>query len=270
MLIDTFGRKISYLRISLTDKCNYRCTYCMPEEGIPLKKYEEILRYEEIEEIVRAAAELGISKIRLTGGEPLVKKNITHLVERLAAIGGIEEITMTTNGSLLTLELAHSLKRAGLTRVNISLDTLDAERFAEITRGGRIADVFQGIEAAREAGLDPIKINMVIFSDTTAAEIDALRNFCEKNGLILQTIKHFSLYDRKDPAGALSADRPPKCTTCNRLRITADGFIKPCLFSSDEIRIDFSNIKKSLRAAVLSKPESGQSCKNRTMCQIGG
>ena len=157
-----------------------------------------------------------------------------------------------------------------MTRVNISLDTLDAERFAEITRGGRIADVFQGIRAAKEAGLDPIKINMVIFPDTTGAEIDDLRGFCEKNGLILQTIKHFSLYDRKDPAGALSADRPPKCKTCNRLRVTSDGFIKPCLFSSDEIRIDFSNIKKSIRAAVLSKPESGQSCKNRTMCQIGG
>lgn len=270
MLIDTFGREITYLRISLTDKCNYRCTYCMPEEGIPLKRYDEILRYEEIEEIVQAAAALGISKIRLTGGEPLVKKNITFLVERIAAIAGITEITMTTNGSLLTPELAHSLKRAGLTRVNISLDTLDPKRFAEITRGGKIADVFQGIAAAKEAGLDPIKINMVIFSDTTDAEIAALRGYCEKNSLILQTIKHFSLYDRKDPAGALLADRPPKCKSCNRLRITADGFIKPCLFSSHEIRIDFSNIKKSLRQATLAKPENGHSCINRTMCQIGG
>jgi len=242
----------------------------MPEEGVALKKYDEILRYEEIEAIVQAAAELGVSKVRLTGGEPLVKKNITYLVERLAGISGITEITMTTNGSLLTPELARSLKRAGVTRVNISLDTLDAKRFAEITRGGRIGDVLQGIEAAREAGLDPIKINMVIFAETTAAEIDELQVFCEHNKLVLQTIKHFSLYDKKDPAGALSADRPPKCKSCNRLRITADGYIKPCLFSSDEILIDFSNIKKSLRAAVLSKPENGQSCKNRTMCQIGG
>jgi len=242
----------------------------MPAEGVALKRYDEILRYEEIEEIVRAAAELGINKIRLTGGEPLVKKNITFLVERIAAIGGITEVSMTTNGSLLTPSLAQALKRAGMARVNISLDTLDEKRFAAITRGGRIADVFQGIFAAREAGLDPIKINMVIFADTTGEEIEALRDFCGKHGLVLQTIKHFSLYDRKDPAGALSADRPPRCKDCNRLRITADGFIKPCLFSSDEVRIDLANIKKSLRQAALLKPESGHSCKNRTMCQIGG
>jgi cyclic pyranopterin phosphate synthase len=242
----------------------------MPAEGVVLKRYDEILRYEEIEKIVRAAAELGISKIRLTGGEPLVKKNITYLVERVAGIDGITEVSMTTNGSLLTPSLAQALKRAGMRRVNISLDTLDEKRFAAITRGGRIADVFQGIFAAREAGLDPIKINMVIFVDTTGEEIDALREYCARQGLVLQTIKHFSLYDRKDPAGALSADRPPRCKDCNRLRITADGFIKPCLFSSDEIRIDLANIKKSLRQAVLIKPESGLSCKNRTMCQIGG
>jgi cyclic pyranopterin phosphate synthase len=270
MLVDRYGRTITYLRISVTDKCNYRCTYCMPAEGVVLKKYDEILRYEEIEKIVRAAAELGVSKIRLTGGEPLVKKNIIFLVERIAAIAGIAEINMTTNGSLLTPGMAHALKRAGMTRVNISLDTLNEKRFAAITRGGRIADVFQGIFAAKDAGLDPVKINMVIFADTAGGEIDALRDFCGKYGLILQTIKHFSLYDKKDPAGALSADRPPRCKDCNRLRITADGFIKPCLFSSDEIRIDFANIKKSLRQAVLVKPVSGHSCKNRTMCQIGG
>ena len=242
----------------------------MPPQGVVLKRYDEILRYEEIEQIVRAGAELGINKIRLTGGEPLVKKNITFLVERIAAIAGIREVSMTTNGSLLTTDLAHDLKRAGMTRVNISLDTLDEKKFAAITRGGRIADVFQGIFAARKAGLDPIKINMVIFADTTGEEIDGLQDFCRKHGFILQTIKHFSLYDRKDPAGALSADRPPRCKDCNRLRITADGFIKPCLFSGDEVRIDLASIKKSFRQAVLLKPEIGLSCRNRTMCQIGG
>ncbi len=270
MLLDSYGRKITYLRISVTDKCNYRCTYCMPEKGIALKSYDEILRYEEMEKIVIAAAELGISKIRLTGGEPLVKKNITYLVERISRIDGLSEINMTTNGSLLKPELARALKRAGLTRINISLDTLDKDKFAKITRGGRIKDVFQGIISARDAGLNPVKINMIIFEDTLDEEIDELRDFCRKNDLTLQTIKHFSLYDKKDPAGALTADRPPKCLECNRLRITADGYIKPCLFSSDEIPINMNDIKQSLRSAALAKPENGYRCYNRTMCQIGG
>lgn len=270
MLIDNFGRRINYLRISLTDKCNYRCVYCRPAEGVTLKPYEEVLRYEEIERIARCAVALGISKIRLTGGEPLVKKDVTSLVERLAAIDGISEINMTTNGSLLSPALAIALKRAGLTRINISLDTLDQDRFAEITRGGRLDDVLSGIFAARDAGFEPIKINMVIFEETSAAEIMALNSFCSDHKFTLQTIKLFSLYDRKNPAGSLSTDRPPKCRDCNRLRITADGFIKPCLFSSDEIKIDLDNIRESLLAAVRAKPENGSICRNRSMCQIGG
>lgn len=270
MLIDPFGRKITYLRISLTDRCNYRCIYCMTEEGVALKPYEDILRYEEIEQIARVGAELGINKIRLTGGEPLVKKNVTHLVECLAAIDGLSEVNMTTNGSLLTFQLARELKQAGLTRVNISLDTLDKVKFARLTRGGNIDDVFRGITAAKDAGLEPIKINMVIFQDTVVEEINALRAFCDRNQLRLQTIKHFSLYDKKDPAGAKFANRPPKCINCNRLRITSDGYIKPCLFSSDEIKINPADIKNSFLTATRAKPESGSSCRNRTMCQIGG
>ncbi len=270
MLIDSFGRTVNYLRISLTDKCNYRCTYCKTGEGVSLKSYKDILRYEEIERIVQAAAALGINKIRLTGGEPLVKKNVVHLVERIGTIGELAEINMTTNGSLLTTSMARALKQAGLTRINISLDTLDRDKFTQLTRGGNIDDVLNGIFAAKDANLEPVKINMVIFHDTTPDEIAALRSFCDQHQLKLQTIKHFSLYELKDPAGALTADRPPKCQDCNRLRITADGFIKPCLFSSDEIKIDLANIKDSIRKAVMAKPESGRSCKNRTMCQIGG
>lgn len=270
MLQDQFGRTITYLRVSVTDRCNYRCTYCMPGHHFQLKPYAEILRYEEIEQIVKAAAELGISKVRLTGGEPLVKKRITTLVEKLAQINGLEEITMTTNGSLLTSAMAHDLKRAGLSRINISLDTLDSDRFTTLTRGGRIGDVLAGIEAARQAGLDPIKINMVVFPETGSGEIAGMRRFCEQGGLQLQTIKHFSLNDNKDPGGAVTADRPPKCSSCNRLRVTADGFIKPCLFSGNEIRIDLADIKQSLQEAVAAKPENGRTCLNRTMNQIGG
>lgn len=254
----------------MTDMCNYRCVYCMPAEGVELKPYDEILRYEEIEKIVRQAAELGITKIRLTGGEPLVKKDLVYLVGLLAAIPGLEEINMTTNGSLLTPEMARNLKGAGLSRINISLDTLDKGKFSQITRGGNLDDVMNGISAARAAGFDPIKINMVIFEDTTAEEIEELRSFCTGHGLVLQTIKQFSLYDTKDPAGAETADRPPKCASCNRLRITSDGYIKPCLFSGDEIKIDLDDIRGSLLRAVEQKPETGRSCKNRLMCQIGG
>ncbi|OGQ96164.1 MAG: hypothetical protein A2521_12435 [Deltaproteobacteria bacterium RIFOXYD12_FULL_57_12] len=269
-MIDSFGRFITYLRISLTDRCNYRCVYCQPEVEAPRKPYAEILRYEEIERIARVAVGLGITKIRLTGGEPLVRKNITFLVERLAAIDGLRELNMTTNGSLLTPELARQLKQAGLTRINISLDTLDRGRFAGLTRGGCLDDVLAGIQAAREAGLAPIKINMVLMETTTAAEVEQLADFCREHDLTLQTINHFSLNDRKDPRGALAADRPPKCAACNRLRITADGYLKPCLFSGNEIKVDLDDIAASLRAAVQAKPENGQQCRNRTMCQIGG
>jgi cyclic pyranopterin phosphate synthase len=242
----------------------------MPAKGVALKPYAEILRYEQIEKIARITAGLGISKIRLTGGEPLVRKNITYLVQQLSLIQGLAEINMTSNGSLLTPALARSLKQAGLTRINISLDTLEPEKFATISRGGRLDDVLRGIFAAREADLRPIKINMVISSDTAAEEIATMRSFCEEHQLSLQTIEQFSLRKSKDPAGTLIADRPPRCLDCNRLRITADGFIKPCLFSGHEIRIDFADIEQSLRTAVLAKPARGRSCSNRPMCRIGG
>ena len=271
MLFDQHGRTIDYLRVSVTDRCNYRCTYCMPAEGIALKPHCEILSYESIALIASCAGRLGINKIRLTGGEPLVKRNIESLIEMIRLTGKYKEINMTTNGALLTPQKAKQLKKAGLTRVNISLDTLDPARFSEVTRGGTIGDVFSGINAAKDADLNPIKINMVVFENTQTEEIDAMRSFCDENGLTLQTIKQFSLYNKGDDEKYThSFDRPLPCEACNRLRLTADGFLKPCLFSDKEIKVDLNEIEGSIRAATAAKPVMGTSCVNRVMCQIGG
>ena len=269
MLTDPFGRQIVYLRISVTDKCNFRCTYCMPHEGVVPKPHSEILRYEQIRDIVSVAAGLGISKVRITGGEPLVKRNLEQLVEYIAATAGVRETCMTTNGSLLTAEKAHALKRAGLNRVNISLDTLDRDRFREITRCGSYDDVLRGIDAALAADLRPVKINMLIFDHTTNDELEDMHRFAEAKGVVLQTIRHFSLHERNGSGGCIT-DRPTSCASCNRLRLTADGFLKPCLFSDKEIRVDFNDIRASILSALAHKPESGESCRNRHMSQIGG
>jgi len=271
MLVDPHGRVIDYLRVSVTDKCNFRCTYCMPQEGIPLKSHSEILSYESIALIASRAGKLGITKIRLTGGEPLIKKNIESLVDMIRLTGRYREITMTTNGALLSLEKAQALKQAGLTRINISLDTLDAGRFFAITRGGALDDVLAGIRAAKEAGLYPIKINMVVLEETTRGDIDTMKTFCDKNGLTLQMIQHFSLCNKLDSKDLpLPCDRPLPCTMCNRLRLTADGYFKPCLFSDMEIKVDFNDIEGSILKAVGAKPVHGTSCSNRSMREIGG
>jgi cyclic pyranopterin phosphate synthase len=167
---DAYSRPINYLRISVTDRCNLRCVYCMPPEGVPWRPHEQILRYEEIETIVRAAAELGISKVRLTGGEPLVRLGIVDLVHMLARVPGVDDLTMTTNGVLLS-RYAEALAGAGLRRVNVSLDTLRAQPFQRITRLGRIEDVLAGIEAAHQAGLEPVKINTVVIRGMNEDEV---------------------------------------------------------------------------------------------------
>ena len=151
-MLDRFDRKISYLRISVTDRCNFRCVYCMPAEGIPLKTHDDILSYDEIVEVVRIGVKLGVTKIRITGGEPLVRKNLPDLVRMISEIEGIEDIGLTTNGVLLP-QMTETLKAAGLNRVNISLDTLNPEKFNKITRIGNVDDVFRGIDAALMAGL---------------------------------------------------------------------------------------------------------------------
>jgi len=270
-LTDPYGRAIRYLRVSVTDRCNHRCVYCMPEEGVPLKRHADILSYEDIARIAESAVKLGFDRVRLTGGEPLVRRRIEELVSMLASIEGLSEVSMTTNASLLTRDKAQQLKDAGLSRINISLDTLDPERFRAITRCGDVEAVLAGIDAALEADLRPIKINMIVFEETTRDDIERMRAFCGDRGLVLQTIKQFSLYDREeDPADGISCDRPRPCESCDKLRLTADGYLKPCLFSDKEILVDRDRVELSIRRAVAAKPRRGTCCSNRLMCQIGG
>ncbi len=269
MLSDRYNRKIDYLRISVTDRCNQRCAYCMPAHPFIPKSHDDILSYEQIHSVAKVAAGLGITKIRLTGGEPTVRKNIDRLVAKLSTVKGIEEVSMTTNATLLT-SLAGKLKKAGLARVNISIDSLDPARYTRVTGGGNLADALAGLDEAIAADLTSIKINMVILENTTEQEIEKLARFCRDKNLHLQKIMRFSLYDRLDLSTRFKTQRPPKCSRCNRLRITADGFLKPCLFSNDEIKIDFTDIAGSITKAVQRKPENGSSCANRVMSQIGG
>jgi cyclic pyranopterin phosphate synthase len=168
--LDTYQRPISYLRVSVTDRCNLRCAYCMPPEGVPSRSHDEILRYEEIETVVRAAAELGVSKVRLTGGEPLVRLGIVDLVRTLARVPGVDDLSMTTNGILLP-RYAQALAEAGLRRVNVSLDSLRPERFRSITRRGELKDALAGIDAAWRAGLSPVKVNVVVIRGMNDDEV---------------------------------------------------------------------------------------------------
>lgn len=268
-MFDSYHRKISYLRVSVTDLCNLRCTYCMPPRGVRLKARSEILSYEAIIEIAREASGLGITKIRLTGGEPLVKKDICVLVRGLKAIPCLEEVTLTTNGTLLA-PLAVLLKEAGLDRINISLDTLDPERYRSITRGGDIREALAGIEAARSAGFQKTKINMVLVPGFNEDEVEAMAAFCGEKGLTLQRIHHYSLDDRGETGDFEDAERPYACGRCNRIRLTADGKLKPCLFSDAEIPVDLSDIASSLKRAIREKPAHGKSCTVRGIWQIGG
>jgi len=271
MLKDGIGREINYLRVSVTDRCNLRCEYCMPPGGVELKSHGDMLSYEKIAEIVGAAVRLGIGKVRLTGGEPLVRRGLSGLVGILREIDGLEEISMTTNGILLTPEAAAELKKAGLDRLNISLDTLDPARYREITRGGDVADVLSGISAARAAGFEGTKVNMVVSLPGSSEDMDLMRSFCAREGLVLQTINRFSLSKRTGDTEPLhDIDRPLPCDRCNRLRLTADGYLKPCLFSDIEIKVDFEDIEGSIRKAVEAKPVKGTACSDRSMRQIGG
>ncbi|MGA2478585.1 MAG: radical SAM protein [Spirochaetia bacterium] len=265
-MLDRFDRPITYLRISVTDKCNLRCTYCMPSEGVPARSHGDFLTLEQMAEASRAAVGLGIRKIRLTGGEPLVKRGIVDLVRMIAAIDGLEHLAMTTNGTLLA-DKAPALKEAGLDSINVSLDTLDPERYRALTRGGNIGDAQEGIRAAVAAGF-PVKINMVVLEDTSPAEIALMREHCSRLGARLQLINHYELGSEKGEQYAF--DRPPSCGACNRIRLMADGMLKPCLHSDEEVRLDFSRLTESLREAILAKPRRGGLCTNRAMMQIGG
>ncbi len=316
---DTFEREITYLRISLTDLCNLRCVYCTPPEGVRKQAHDQILSLEEIGEIARAAVELGVKKIRLTGGEPLVRRGVLSLCRELRRIPRLQELTLTTNGLLLP-EMAAELKAAGVDRVNISLDTLDPEKYCRITRGGRLEDTLAGIQAARDAGLTPLKLNCVLIGGFNDDEIPALAALTEREPVEVRFIELMPIGDtagfgpeaylpceavlerlpRLEPAagertgvaerfrlpgaaGTVGLIRPLSrcfCAQCDRIRLTADGYLKPCLHSREEISVrglHGPDLRRRLEQAIRHKPEqhgqlsaSARSESARGMNRIGG
>lgn len=188
-LIDPFARRIEYLRVSVTDRCNFRCSYCMPEQGVhPDGVHSEYLSYDEITRIVQAFADLGVWKIRLTGGEPLVRKNLHELAANISALPGVRDIALSTNAERLA-EQADQLKAAGITRANISIDSLDPEKFERITRGGNLSRVLAGIDAAQRVGMTPVKLNMVVMKNTNLDEIPAMLDYAAAKGVYLRFIE---------------------------------------------------------------------------------
>jgi cyclic pyranopterin phosphate synthase len=264
---DRYGREITYLRISVTDRCNLRCVYCMPAEGVPLLSHDDILSFEEIAEVARAAVDLGVSKIRLTGGEPLVRRGVPALVRMLRDIPGVKDLGMTTNGILLD-EFAPRLADAGLMRVNISLDTLRPERFAEITRGGDVKEVLAGIAAAEKAGLLPIKLNCVVSESVDEPDAREVARFGRERGLEVRFIKKMDSATGKFSVvvGGAGGD----CPRCNRIRLSADGLVRPCLFSDLGFSVRELGVKQALTSAVLQKPEAGGPCSHNWIRATGG
>ncbi len=339
MATDSYGRRIDYLRISLTDRCNLRCVYCMPKEGVPWRDHAEILSFEEIERFAAIAVEEGISKIRLTGGEPLVRRGVVDHIRRLKAMTGLEEIALTTNGILLG-KYAEQLARAGLTRVNISLDSLDPKVFSRITRGGRLSEVLVGIEAALAAGMGPVKLNTVViralnqdllaFARLTlnrplhvrfieympvgrthgvgcgVSQTDwSKANFVSAEEILERLSKEGTAAGLGEPRPLESEQAPggwgparyykfPQaegtvcvisplshhfCGQCNRLRLTADGRLRPCLFADEEIDVksvlrsgNDEELRRLIGIALQSKPENHgmRLGTGRGMSQIGG
>jgi len=266
-MFDGFNRKIDYLRISVTDRCNLRCRYCMPEEGIKLLRQEDILSFNEITDFTRVAVDNGISKIRITGGEPLVRKNIVTLVNMISEISGIKDLSMTTNGVLLE-HFARDLKTAGLQRVNVSLDTTDPDKYRYITRIGNIDDVFAGIETAKRAGLLPVKINCVVKESKEEDDARGVADYCKLNGLEIRYIRQMDLC--RGFFSVVEGGTGGNCRICNRLRLTAQGMLKPCLFSPLEFDIKQLGFLRALELAVENKPEAGHQNNNGSFYNIGG
>lgn len=328
MLIDRFNRDINYLRVSVTDRCNFRCVYCMPEQGVAQKSHADMLTYEEIGAFVKTAVSMGIKRLRLTGGEPLVRRDLPVLIRYLAAIPGLEEISLTTNGFLLE-RMAAELAEAGLNRVNVSLDTLDAEKFHAITRGGSLDQVWRGITAAEAAGLTPVKINTVAIRGINDGElIDLARltithpwhvRFIELMPVgnqvdwgsgfpqvaerylsvqemhsILETLhlqpvemvngngpaRMFTIPKGLGTVGFISPIGEHFCEGCNRLRLTADGKLRPCLLVDAEVSIrealrNGEDTAGYIRKAIDMKPEGHELEEEiypqiRKMIDIGG
>lgn len=266
-MLDKYNREITYLRISVTDRCNLRCTYCMPADGIKLMSHKEILSFKEILEVVRYGAKHGINKVRITGGEPLVRKGVVDLVRMIAELPEIEDLAMTTNGVLLK-RFAKELKSAGLQRVNISLDAVNPTEFSRITRLGQLEDVINGIEAAREAGLTPIKVNCVIKKSPDEENAREVSKFCLEKGLKIRYIKEMDL-----EAGTFSqvlGGAGGDCHICNRMRLTANGDIRPCLFSDLAYNIREMGVEEAFKAALGNKPRTGSVNTVNKFSNIGG
>ena len=317
-MIDNYGRDITYLRLSVTELCNLRCRYCMPETGICKKKHEEMLTEDEMIQAVEAAASQGIKKVRITGGEPLVKKNILSICQRTAAVEGVKEVCITTNGILLP-NLAKPLKDAGVKRVNISFDTLDEKKYSYLTRVGTLEQAWNGLQAALDAGFEKVKLNAVLLGGFNDDEIPALANLTREYPVDVRFIELMPMYDGGDygpdafvpysavtdmlpdltpvekdggvaklyrfpdgkgNVGLISPLNAHFCGTCNRLRLTADGKLKPCLHSNDEYSLkgmDYEGMKEQMKRAILAKPQCHgelsyykRSEAGRNMNQIGG
>lgn len=321
-MTDKYDRKIDYLRLSITDRCNLRCTYCMPEAGVKAKAHDCILTLEEILTFAGAAAEVGLSRIRLTGGEPLVRKGIVGLVADLTAIPGIEDVSMTTNGILLE-KYAKDLYASGLRRVNISIDSLDPAVYHQLTRWGSLATALAGMRAAIDVGMAPVKINTVVLKGLNddfepfakliyeypvhVRFIEYMPAFYEKNkdkfvsgeeleakvrafGDVMDAespggtgpARYFRLRGAKGSFGIIGSSKGHFCASCNRVRLTADGKLRTCLFSDREIDVlkilrrnnDPEEVKAIIKQAIKEKPkdrfEKREGKIGRSMSQIGG
>ena len=313
-VVDSYARAITYLRISITDRCNYRCRYCMPDAGIEKCAHGDICSLEELRDMAAAAVRCGVRKIRVTGGEPLVRRGAVDFCRMLAEIPGVEELCLTTNGSLLA-EQAAALREAGVMRLNISLDTLKEERFRTITRLGTLSDVLWGIEAAERAGFEKIKLNCVLLggvNDDEIADFAALTRahdwqvrFIERMPMgcgrdfgaylpaqavlercpELEAISHdgvaacYRLPDAKGTIGLITPMSHAFCAECSRIRITADGKLKPCLHSAAELSLrglSGDELEAAIRRGILMKPErhhmdeTGETEAQRGMFAIGG
>ena len=266
-MLDNFGRKISYLRISVTDRCNFRCVYCMPETGADFVPHDRIMSFEEILRVAQAAVKAGIRKVRLTGGEPLTRRDIVTLVNLLSRLDGVDVLAMTTNGALLD-KFARRLKRGGLSRVNVSLDTLDPIRFAERSRGGDIKKVLNGLVAAKAAGLEPIKLNCVVKESAQEPDALAVAEFAKLHGFEARFIRQMNIED--GTYWVVQGGTGGDCSQCNRLRLTSDGLIKPCLFSDLAYDVRELGPEEAIRQAIGAKPKEGRHSRVNKFHSIGG
>ena len=315
-MLDGEGRLIEYLRLSVTDRCNCRCTYCMPAGGVPMLGHRDILSFEELTEVVAACARLGVRKVRLTGGEPLARRGLPELVRMIRAVPGVEELAMTTNATLLA-PVAAELRAAGLDRLNVSLDTLDAARYAELTRGGSLEDALAGLAAARDSGFSHTKVNCVLMGGVNDADVPRLAELARTEPIDVRFIELMpmgpcagwpkarfipaetvleavpglvplrrdgvaELWHAPGWAGNVGLIRPMShrfCDGCSRIRVTADGRLKPCLHSAAEIPLRGLHgeaLLAELRRGIAAKPayhhmdQDHASQSARDMNEIGG